>query len=81
MLINEDKIWGVVQNNNFLEITLNSWVAPIKLRFYDTFFATCPNCWSGFKTEVAREIINRIKQNECGVCEDCEIKNFLEQNY
>ena len=85
MLINKDKIHCITKNDNCIEVifdTINWRIMrnTIKLIFYTNFYAICPICGSDFKTEVARGVVGKIKRNECGVCEDCEIKNFLEQN-
>jgi len=46
------------------------------LKIYDDFNALCQECGSSFMTHVARGV--KVGKSECGICEDCEIKHFLE---
>ena len=54
----------------------NYFGREIFLKMYDNFTASCQECSSSFMTQVARGV--KVGKSECGICEDCEIKHFLE---
>jgi hypothetical protein len=82
MLISDGRIdkCELTSNGFRVELGRSTYYYPreIFLKIYDNFSASCQECSSPFVTQVARGV--KVGPRECVICEDCEIKHFLE-NY
>ncbi len=67
-------------NRSGLKIKFGRAWEPIIVRFYDKISAICQKCYKSFEVEVARNLVKQPR-NSFGVCEDCEIKEFIEKDY
>ena len=57
--------------------TKSSWPSEHLLRMYDEITAECSQCNESFKAFAARGVSKKLGRTSFGICEYCEIKNFI----